>query len=114
MFLEPLSGDARSVWSSTDAGRGKRPYEVKVGCYVIEHIATGNLFTGHSKAVSKDIDKQIKQLHAGKHPNHKLTSIFKLDHDLKLYEYPTKSLTKAKALEKEIRESVKPKYLLRN
>ncbi len=113
MFTEPMVGEARSVWSHTEAGRGKRLFEVGVGCYVMEHISTGNLYVGHSKTVSKDVDVLIKKLSSDNHPNKSFNALAKHDKDVKLYEYPTKGVVAAKRMVVEITESVRPIYLLK-
>lgn len=113
MFTEPMTGEDRSVWSHTEAGRGKRPFEVGAGCYVMEHISTGNLCVGYSKTVSKDVDALIKKLSSDNHPNNSFNALSKYDKDVKLYEYPTKGILAAKRMAAEIMESVRPIYLLK-
>lgn len=103
-----------ATWTRTSTHRGKRAETVSVGCYVIEHIATGKIITGASTALNLDIDKIITDLGTGKYSNKKFRKPCELDSDLKMYEYPCKTLKQAKKLEKEIRASVVPTYLLVN
>ncbi len=105
--------DARgSTWSHTIHGRGKRLDEVKTGCYLVEHIATGKLITGTSDQVSRDVDRIIQAVHAGTYPCPALLKLCAHDPDLKLYEYPTGSLKEAKAIERQVRATLDPAYLL--
>ena len=109
MFNVEFSGYS---WSKTTSGRGKRVSEVKSGLWIVEHISTGKFIIGSCGNVSKEVDKQIELLIAGKHPNKKLTKLFEIDPDLKLYEVPMDG--KAKVLEREIRANTTPQYLLLN
>lgn len=103
-----------STWSRTSFGRGKRLEPVTTGCYVIEHICTGKLFTGVSASVSNDVDLHLLTIGDGTTRLKKFVKLCVNDSDLKLYEYPTTSLKAAKKLEQEIRASVSPTYLLMN
>lgn len=107
--------DARgATWTRTANHRGKRAEIVTVGCYVIEHIATGKLMTGVGMSIDVDINASVDALCRGDHSNKRFRKLCQLDSDLKIYEYPCKTLKHAKKLEKEIRASVVPTYLLVN
>lgn len=88
--------------------------DTKLGVYVIEHIATGKILVGQSKTVSQDVDMQIQQLMAGRHPNRLMNIQVSMDFDLKLHEYTALSATNAKDMVRQIKASVEPKYLLLN
>jgi hypothetical protein len=103
-----------TTWTRTTTGRGKRTEIINVGCYVIEHIATGKVITGNGMSINLEIDKIIGDLDSGKHSNKKFRKPCELDSDLKMYEYPCKTLKQAKKLETEIRLNVNPSYLLVN
>lgn len=111
MFIQEAPGIA---WSRTVHGRGFRPEETKVGYYVIEHIATGKLVTGHSAKVSEDLDKIFDQLMAKAYPNKKLQAQYDSDMDLKIHEFRSTSIKAAKKSEATLRETVTPRYLLLN
>jgi hypothetical protein len=103
-----------TTWTRTSSHKGKRAETVSVGCFVIEHIATGKVVTGSSSSMNLDIDKIITDIDSGKHSNKKFRKPCELDSDLKVYEYPCKTINAAKKLEKEIRRGVSPDYLLVN
>lgn len=111
MFIQEAPGIA---WSRTVHGRGFRPEPTKVGYYVIEHIATGKLVTGHSANVSGDLDKIFEHLVAGTCSNKKLQAQYNSDMDLKIHEFRSTSIKAAKKSEVALRETVTPRYLLLN
>lgn len=103
-----------ATWSHTSYGRGKRVEEVKVGCFVVEHIATGKFLVETSKTVSKDVDKVIELIKKGELLNKAFLKLCQLDPDVKLYEYAAADLKAAKRIEADIRKTAYPKYLLLN
>jgi hypothetical protein len=103
-----------ATWTFSPGGRGKRSEPVSVGCYVIEHVATGKLITGVSESVSNDVDLTLLAISDQSLRNKKFVKLCVLDPDVRLYEYPTKTLRQAKQIEKEIRSSTTPHYLLLN
>lgn len=111
MFATDVKGAA---WSRTTTHRGKRVEQVTVGCYVMEHIATGKVITGSGMDISREIDKIIADLDSGKYSNKKFRKPCELDPDLRMYEYPCKTLKQAKKTEADIRRGVSPTYLLVN
>lgn len=113
MFIVP-EGVRCMTWSHTTHGRGKRNDDVQIGCYVVEHIPTGKFIVGSSKTVSQEVDGLIEALWGGTHQSKAFNKLCSLDPDLKLYEYPTKTLKHAKDIEKAIRRTVLPVYLLLN
>lgn len=113
MFEVP-EGVVGASWSITSHGRGHRVNEVKKGTYLIEHVATGRCIVGSSANVSKEVDGIVKQIKALKYPKKLFNSLFKLDQDIRIFEYPTKTLKLAKETEKHIRQTIYPKYLLLN
>lgn len=84
---------------------GKKTEEVKVGCLVIEHVPTGKFIAIASKSVSDDATKLL--MDSGRQMN----ALRKFDDDLRVLEYPTKTVKQAQAVLKEIQDSVEPKYL---
>lgn len=111
MYLTEARG---ASWSHTTWGRGKRAEEVGLGCYVVEHIATGKFIVGVSNQVSKDVDKLIQLIDSGKYSNKAMLELCARDPDLRLLEYPCMNLKQARQVEKAIRSTVVPKYLLLN
>jgi hypothetical protein len=102
------------TWSSTRAGRGARAELVTSGAYIIDHINTGWCIIGHSRTVSAEVDKQIELFQNGRHPNKRFLSQYLVDPerdpkaiDIKIMEFPTKSVKDAKALEARLRCSMK-------
>ena len=102
------------AWSRTTAGRGKRKEVVTTGVWLLEHQGTGKFLIGSTGQVSAEIDKHLALLNAGKHPNKKMSKLVSMDLDVTLIEIPMSSLQKAKLLERQIRVSVDPDYLLLN
>lgn len=98
------------TWSSTCHGRGKRAELVTSGAYIIDHISSGWVIIGHSRTVSAEVDRQIEQLRAGRHPNRRFQSQFSSTNhessiDIKLMEFPAKSVKDGKVIEAKIRTS---------
>lgn len=97
--------------SSYSASSGKKTDEVKTGCFVIEHIGTGKFIAAASATASVDASKAIQALHADQHPNKPMQGVCHKDGEVRVYEYPTKTVKQAEAVLKEIQNSVEPKYL---
>jgi hypothetical protein len=98
------------TWSSTMHGRGFRKELVTTGAFVIDHISTGWVIIGHSRTVSAEVDKQIALLKAGRHPNRRFQSQFSSTNhesssDIKLMEFPAKTVKDGKLIESKIRSS---------
>jgi hypothetical protein len=87
---------------------------VTQGAYVIDHISSGWFITGHSRTVSAEVDKQIAQLRAGKHPCKKLQAQYAWEPDIKLIEIPLNTMKDSKRVEAEIRVSNDTDYCLLN
>jgi hypothetical protein len=103
-----------ATWSHTTWGRGKRVVDVGVGCFMIEHIATGKYVIGVSQQVSRDVDTLIKSILEGRYANKTMVKLCTMDPDLRLLEFATANLRDARKLEKEIRATTEPQYLILN
>lgn len=104
-------------WSRTGHGRGKRAEQTLIGCFVLEHISTGKIVVGTSRSVSRDVDgllKELSDVKAASKSNKPFAKLCALDADIKIYEYTAKNLSEARRIEKEVRETVTPRYLLLN
>lgn len=101
-------------WSYTTHQRGKRRVVVRVGCYVVEHLATGKFIVACSKNVAEEVDITIQRLMEGSTKNRAFNRLCHTCPDLVLHEYATRTLTEARKLEAVIRRTVTPKYLLLN
>lgn len=102
------------TWSSTVHGRGHRLEETKVGCFLIDHIATGRSIVMTDSNVSKKVDQMIDKIKTGKSEFKLFNTLCKDDSDLKIYEFPTRTLKDAKQIEGQIRATIQPRYLLLN
>lgn len=87
---------------------------VKTGCFVLEHVPTGKLYTGTSLRVSDETRVLMEDLRNERFLNHAFLGSAKLELDIRVYEYPAKSMKEARALESAIQASVSPNYLLTN
>lgn len=85
---------------------------VKVGVYVIEHVATGKLLIASSHEVSQHVDTHLIIFQHNRHPSKRAQALYNSDAELKVYEYPTRGLKAAQALERDIRDSVSHDYLI--
>lgn len=103
--------ETKAKGSSYSAKVGKKTDEVKSGCFVIEHVPTGRIIAGASSKVSADVETHLQKLEREKHPNALMNSLCQRERDLRVHEYPTKTVKEAKAVLKEIKDSVEPKYL---
>jgi len=101
-------------WLSSTSGRSKRSEEVTVGCYMLEHDATGRFYVGESNSVSRDVDKQLALLLIGKHPCKLLNGLCERDSAVRVYEYPTKSKRACKAIINDLKQSAANDYLCLN
>lgn len=101
-------------WLSSPSGRSKRTTVVKTGCYVLEHDATGKLLTGVSDHVSFDVDLILITLKDESCKNKAFVKLCQGDPAVRVYEYPAKNLKHAKLIEKGIRSTTIPTYLLLN
>jgi hypothetical protein len=101
-------------WLHSPSGRSKRPEEVQDGCFVLEHDATGRFYLGESAQVSKDVDKQLKQLALGKHPQKLLNELYARDSAIRVYEYPIKAKKARTTLIRELKASASNDYLCLN
>lgn len=99
-------------WSRTTAGRGKRTVSVTTGCYLVEHISTGKYLSGVSNNVSADVDRLITSIDSKKSPSKAMHGLCNLDSDIRLIEFPTKSLKIAKQVLEGIRNTTEPQYLI--
>lgn len=110
MFATEVKGFS---WTQLpDSTRGRRHDSIGVGTWVVEHVPTGRVMIGSDATVSRQVDAQIEALYAGKHPSKLFNRIVQLDPELKLYEYPHRTLKAARAHEKELRASVSPRDML--
>lgn len=101
-----------STWSRTSHGRGKRSVSVATGCWLIEHIATGRFLSGVSKTVSQTVDSVLLSIDNGSVKSKIMLGLCRLDGDLRLIEYPTKSTKAAEVLLQQIKLSSEPDYLV--
>ncbi len=98
-------------WTHSTGGRGKRRHEVRVGCYVLQHAATGRFIAGFDSKVSTAVDKELEKLKAGKHKSKLFSKLYSLDDEINVYEAPTKKLEQAKAVIQKLRKTATPTYL---
>jgi hypothetical protein len=101
-------------WLHSASGRSKRTSITKVGCFVLEHVATGRFWIDTSKEVSKEVDAQLKLISAEKHPCKLLNGLCSKDGDVRVYEYPVKSDAKCAALVKQLKDAATNDYLCLN
>lgn len=110
MFNDQLA--ERYTWGNR---RRNRPIpDTKVGCYVLEHVPTGQLYTGFTNDLTATTKRLVNELEAGKFSHSKFQGTAHVECDILVYEYPTRTIAAAKRLEYELRESITPKYLLTN
>lgn len=100
------------TWTSSERRRGRRLHEVHKGCYVIEHVATGRFITGTSSRVSKDVDREIDRLRAGKHWSKLFNKVYEMDDECLIYEIPIDSQRQIKVELNTIERTASPPYLL--
>jgi len=94
------------TWTSRQPGQGtrenritKNAHFVTQGVWVIDHDPTGLWMIGQSRTVSAEVDKQLKLLAAGRHPNKRFQKMYNFDPDIKLLEYPSASAAESKRFE---------------
>ncbi len=95
-------------------GKDKRTTPVKLGCYIVMHLATGKCVTGISGSVSQDVDRICNELKSFSHESRHFNRIMMMDSDLRVFEYATETRKDAKAILKQIRGTMYPQYLLLN
>lgn len=112
-----------NLWthSKTAKGKGGRRDIVKKGVFVIDHRPTGRFIIGSSNDVSKEVDKQLKQLEQGKHPVKLLQRLYNMPDDNKgnpppmvIIEYPLNSDKDIKLTLNEIQRTNTTPYCLLN
>lgn len=101
-------------WLHSKSGRSKRSEIVAVGAFMLEHDATGRFYLGHSREVSKEVDKQLSLLATGKHPHKLLSGLYERDNDIRVYEYPAKTKKAVRAVHKELIDTQSTDYLCLN
>lgn len=99
-------------WTRTETGRGKRSVLTTVGCYTVEHIATGKFLSGVSATVSLEVDACIAALDVGAHKSKAMKGLCKRDSDLRLTEYPCKNMREANRVLAQIRTTTEHSYLV--
>ncbi len=102
------------TWLRSPSGRSKRTTTVRTGCFVLEHEATGKIITFTSEEVSLDVDLTLLAISDENHRCKAFVKLCKDDSVIRVYEYPTRTIKQAKLIEKEIRQSTTPNYLLLN
>lgn len=93
---------------------GARSTLVTQGVWIIDNISNGWFIMGSSRTVSADIDRQLAQLQAGRHPNGKFQFQYNREPDLRFIEVPADSAKHAKQIEARIRASNTTAYCLLN
>lgn len=108
-----------NTWTHSQSGKGGRKELVKKGVWVLDHRPTGRFIIGTSNDVSKEIDKQLKQLEQGKFPHKLMQQLFDTPEGNKgerpamvIVEYPLNSEKDIKRTLKEIRETNSTDYCL--
>lgn len=112
-------------WTHSASIKGGRRDVVKKGAYIIDHRDSGRFIMGSSNDVSKDVDKHLKLLTSGKHPNRFFQNLHdqEINRDEKgktkvatfvVIEYPLKNDKDIKKTLKEIRETNTAPYCLIN
>lgn len=101
-------------WVHTPHGRSKRLETVGTGAFVLEHVATGKLWFGVSKHVSREVDRLLQLVDTQRFPNKILQTLCDSDLDLQVYEYPFRSLKSAQTFVTGLRSTVYPPYLMLN
>lgn len=94
------------TWTSREPGAGTRKnnitkdtHFVTQGVWVIDHDPTGLWMIGQSRTVSAEIDKQLKLLAAGRHPNARFQRMYNHEPDIRMLEYPTTNAAMSKRVE---------------
>lgn len=114
-MFEPQGEGFHWTFNPFSKGRLKgRLQSVKIGYYVIEHVATGKLMTYSSKNVSESVDLELGFLFDDKHSCRSFCKLLQGDSELRVYEYPTASIKDAKRRLKSLEESISPSYLFMN
>ena len=112
-----------NLWTHSTAAKGKggRRDLVKKGVWVIDHRPTGRFIIGSSSDVSKEVDKQLKQLALGKHPIKRMQELYNNIDDthgnlspMVIVEYPIKSDREIQMTLEEIRHTNTTDYCLLN
>lgn len=93
------------TWTSRAPGKGERVNLVTQGVWVIDHDPTGLWIIGTSRTVSAEIDKQIKMLIAGRHPNKRFQTMYSFESDIRMLEYPAANAAEAKRFEAILRSN---------
>ncbi len=94
--------EGRHSWLHSTSTRSKRTVIVKEGCLVLEHEPTGRFYVTESLTVSDEADSQLKLLVLGKHPSKLFNGIYKLDGDVRVFEYECKAKAARKKLYAEL------------
>jgi len=95
-----------------DQARGGRTVEVKKGVFVIDHKPTGRFIMGASEQVSKEVDKQLKELNQAKHKSKLLQANYIREPYMQITEIPARNDKEVKQILREIRESNTADYCL--
>ena len=97
--------------SSYSTKVGKRTDPVKTGCFVIEHEPTGRFIAGTSRNVSADVEVHLQHLYLERHKNRIMNECCRRELQIRVHEFPTKTVADAREVLKEIKDSATPGYL---
>lgn len=111
MFVNPCAG-FKHTFNPLTKGRLKGRQEVvKVGYYVIEHVATGKIMVGVSKQVSETVDFMTNHLFNQSHPSRAFCKLVDTDCELQITECPQLNIKDAERFLKRLKQSIEPTYL---
>lgn len=77
------------------------PLTNQPGCYLVEHVATGNVYVGSSVDLAGRITGNLNSLKNGKHKNKNLQTLFNKDSTVEVYYQSTETEEQARSLEQE-------------
>lgn len=77
------------------------PLTDQPGCYLVEHVPTGNVYVGSSVDLAGRITGNLNSLKNGKHKNKNLQTLFDKEPTVEVSFQPTETEEKARSLEQE-------------
>ena len=84
------------------------------GCYCVEHVASGKVYTGSTGNLAKRISTTTSSLNKNMHKNVNLQKLYNENKELKFYVAPTKDVDMAGKLEQSVVDALKNTDLLCN